>query len=92
MNDQAKGHKPKKTEASQEITEDQKLREQLAKDIDEDKFLDNPEEFSEMTLNPHEFLCLVANSYDRQSVLRHMYQPNYDFDKQILQSYEINPN
>lgn len=21
-----------------------------------------------------------------------MYSPNYDFDKQILQSYEINPN
>lgn len=80
----AKASKQKKTEAQQEPTEDQKLRDKLAKDSDEVRYLENSDEFREMTLNPHEFICLMANSYNRQSVMKYLYHPNYEFNKQLL--------
>lgn len=42
---------------------------------------DNADEFSGFYLFPHEYLSLVCNAKDRQSIIRHLPKPNMDMSK-----------
>lgn len=59
---------------------------QLSFDSDEppNLKLNNYEEFKEFALLPHEYILLVSNSFDRQSTMNHVFQPNFNLRKKEI--------
>ena len=69
--------------------EDKKLQEKYAKDENEIKILSDPDEFKELSLYPHEFLCLICNSFDRQQALESLYKPDFELKKKYLKNHDF---